>query len=222
MIMDSLASLALATELPVDELLQRPPYRKHEYIIARKMVKHIAGQSIFQSFCLFFFVFAGPEFIKEEEFEEGSKFKNIHNNGYILSGMLQTFDMEPLYSKYKHITPSRHLSIIFNMFVWMQIFNMLCARKINDELNFMEGIHTNCMFIGVMIFIIGLQIFVMTAWHYEEKVSLAFSTHLRGLTSDQWILSVCMGLVTFPINFALKFVPDEWCFVMGDEPDGDI
>jgi Ca2+ transporting ATPase len=47
MIMDSLASLALATELPVVELLQRPPYRKHEYIISRKMVKHIGGQSIF-------------------------------------------------------------------------------------------------------------------------------------------------------------------------------
>jgi len=47
MIMDSLASLALATELPVDELLQRPPYRKREYIISRRMVKHIGGQSIF-------------------------------------------------------------------------------------------------------------------------------------------------------------------------------
>jgi magnesium-transporting ATPase (P-type) len=43
MIMDSLASLALATEEPVDALLERPPYRKREYIISRKMVKHILG-----------------------------------------------------------------------------------------------------------------------------------------------------------------------------------
>jgi magnesium-transporting ATPase (P-type) len=28
MIMDSLASLALATEIPVDALLKRPPYRR--------------------------------------------------------------------------------------------------------------------------------------------------------------------------------------------------
>jgi hypothetical protein len=74
--------------------------------------------------------------------------------------------MEPLYSRYSSITPSRHLTIIFNMFVWMQIFNMLCARKINDELNFMEGMHTNFMFIGVIVFIVGLQVFVMTAWTY--------------------------------------------------------
>lgn len=47
LIMDSLASLALATESPKPELLERPPYRKAEYIISRKMVKHILGQAIF-------------------------------------------------------------------------------------------------------------------------------------------------------------------------------
>jgi Ca2+ transporting ATPase len=45
MIMDTLAALALATEPPKEELLQRPPYRKHEYIISQKMVKHILGQT---------------------------------------------------------------------------------------------------------------------------------------------------------------------------------
>lgn len=166
MIMDSLASLALATELPVDELLKRPPYRKHEYIISRRMVKHIGGQAIFQSCVLFVFIFAGPAFLREEE-NMPPPFTNIRDGEYVLTGMLETVDQEPLYSKYQHITPSRHLSIIFNMFVWMQIFNMLCSRKINDELNFLEGMHTNAMFLGVVVFIVGLQVFVMTAWSYE-------------------------------------------------------
>jgi Ca2+ transporting ATPase len=43
MIMDSLASLALATSPPKEELLLRPPYRRSEYIISSKMVKHILG-----------------------------------------------------------------------------------------------------------------------------------------------------------------------------------
>jgi len=47
MIMDSLASLALATETPKPDLLQRPPYRKREYIINQKMIKHILGQGLF-------------------------------------------------------------------------------------------------------------------------------------------------------------------------------
>jgi len=32
--MDSLASIALASEKPTPELLNRPPYRKKEYIIS--------------------------------------------------------------------------------------------------------------------------------------------------------------------------------------------
>jgi len=85
-----------------------------------------------------------------------------------MDGSLENFAMEPMYSKYEHITPSRHLSIVFNMFVWMQIFNMLCARKINDEINFLSKIHTNGMFIGVILFIVGLQIFVIESWHISS------------------------------------------------------
>jgi magnesium-transporting ATPase (P-type) len=44
--MDSLASLALATEPPTPELLDRPPYSRDEYIISRKMVKHIIAMAL--------------------------------------------------------------------------------------------------------------------------------------------------------------------------------
>jgi Ca2+ transporting ATPase len=171
MIMDSLASLALATERPIDALLERPPYRKKEYIISRKMVKHILGQAIFQALILFIFVFAGQLFVPEDQNmpplkytveEDGKVLEREHdisvikNGDYIMSGMLQNFDMTDLYAPYSKITPSRHLTVVFNMFVWLQIFNMLCARKINDEVNFMEGVTTNAMFIGVLIAIAGL------------------------------------------------------------------
>ena len=41
MIMDSLGSLALASEKPTEKLLDRPPIKKTEFIISRKMFKHI-------------------------------------------------------------------------------------------------------------------------------------------------------------------------------------
>lgn len=66
LIMDSLASLALATETPKPELLQRPPYRKNEYIISQRMVKHILGQAIFQSIVILVILFGGANFIREE------------------------------------------------------------------------------------------------------------------------------------------------------------
>lgn len=53
--------------------------------------------------------------------EKSFKISEIINkeNNCIMSGMLSNFDMSPLYSKYSHITPSRHLTIVFNMFVWL-------------------------------------------------------------------------------------------------------
>jgi len=45
--MDSFGSLALATEPPTLELLKRPPHKRDDYIISRKMVKHLIGMSLY-------------------------------------------------------------------------------------------------------------------------------------------------------------------------------
>lgn len=57
--MDSLASLALATEEPHEGLLNRKPHDRNEYIISKKMFKHILGQSIYQFIIIMILVFAG-------------------------------------------------------------------------------------------------------------------------------------------------------------------
>lgn len=59
LIMDTFASLALATEPPTEELLDRPPHSREEYIISRTMFKHIIGQAIFQITVMVVLVFAG-------------------------------------------------------------------------------------------------------------------------------------------------------------------
>lgn len=41
--MDSLGSLALATEPPNEKLLEKSPYNKNDHIISKKMIKHILG-----------------------------------------------------------------------------------------------------------------------------------------------------------------------------------
>jgi magnesium-transporting ATPase (P-type) len=47
LIMDSLAALALATELPKPELLDRPPQNRNDYIVTRKMIKHVLGMGFY-------------------------------------------------------------------------------------------------------------------------------------------------------------------------------
>ena len=67
LIMDSLGSLALATEPPYEELLQREPTKRNESIINGRMWKHIIIQSICQILLLLMLYLYAPEFIKEQD-----------------------------------------------------------------------------------------------------------------------------------------------------------
>lgn len=67
LIMDSLASLALATEPPKLSLLDRPPYARDEYIISKKMIKHILIMSFYQAAIVFIITFLGEKFIPEDQ-----------------------------------------------------------------------------------------------------------------------------------------------------------
>lgn len=62
LIMDTLASLALATEQPTDELLERKPYGRKKSLISRTMVKNIACHAIYQMAILFVLLYKGYEF----------------------------------------------------------------------------------------------------------------------------------------------------------------
>ncbi len=59
LIMDTLASLALATEPPTVELLNRKPYGRTKPLISRTMTKNILGHSVYQLIIVFTLIFAG-------------------------------------------------------------------------------------------------------------------------------------------------------------------
>ena len=67
LIMDSLGSLALATEPPYQELLRKRPTNRNESIINGRMWKHIIGQSIFEIAILLVLYFIAPMFIPEDK-----------------------------------------------------------------------------------------------------------------------------------------------------------
>jgi Ca2+ transporting ATPase len=62
LIMDTLASLALATEHPTEELLNRQPYGRSKAIISRTMLKAMLGQAIYQLTVIFVILFAGKKY----------------------------------------------------------------------------------------------------------------------------------------------------------------
>jgi len=93
---------------------------------------------------------------------------------------------------------------------------MICARKINDEINVFDGITNNSMFIGVWFTIIGGQIIMVFFGGWAMKV------HIDGLSFIQWVITVGVSLFSFLINICLKFVPDHIWPTMGDEDEVDV
>ena len=69
LIMDSLGSLALATEPPYEELLQREPTKRSESIINGHMWKHICLQSLIQIIILLILYLIAPDFVEENDLE---------------------------------------------------------------------------------------------------------------------------------------------------------
>jgi magnesium-transporting ATPase (P-type) len=211
MIMDSLASLALATGDPTDHLLDRPPYKRTEHIISQKMSKHILGMAFYQSIIVFIIAFTGHLWIPEEtEYPE-----LITPEGTIVNGRLDR-GQEPLYSALiEEFGPSRHFTIVFNAFVLLNIFNMIAARKIEDEMNIFGGIFDNMIFIVVWIIIVIGQVAIVQ--YGGSLVDCADD----GLTSTQWMICLGIGVTSLFWNAVLKLIPDSIFPNLGPAGDDD-
>ena len=135
---------------------------------------------------------------------------------YVMNGMVKGFYGEYIYEPLEIYTPSRHLTIVFNLFVFFQIFNMLAARKINDEKNIFDGIFTNIMFMTIWVIILVGQFLIVT---FGSK---AMKCHIAGLTGAQWIWCVLISAVGLVWNLILKFIPDTLFPKLGDETEEDI
>ncbi|CAF1360295.1 unnamed protein product [Rotaria magnacalcarata] len=133
LIMDTLASLALATEVPTEDLLTRKPYGRTRPLISRTMMKNILGHAIYQLAVMLFILFAGPTVF---DIDDGRPINNVFK-------------------------PSEHFTMIFNVFVLMTLFNEINCRKIHGEQNVFRGIFTNPIFYGIWIVTFAVQILLV-------------------------------------------------------------
>jgi len=135
LIMDTLAALALATERPTRDLLQRKPYGRFESIITPSMWRNIIGQASFQITVLFVLLY---------------QIQNIPQFGL-------TRDVATWTARDRIV----HDTIVFNTFVLCQLFNELNSRKLGNEFNVLKGIFTNYVFLGIMAFTVVMQYLIV-------------------------------------------------------------
>ncbi|KAL1325869.1 calcium-transporting ATPase 8, plasma membrane-type isoform X6 [Arachis hypogaea] len=89
-------------------------------------------------------------------------------------------------------------TLIFNAFVLSQIFNEFNARK-PDEFNIFSGVTKNYLFMGIVGLTVVLQIIII---EFLGK----FTSTVR-LNWKQWLISVIIGFISWPLAVVGKLIP---------------
>ena len=234
LIMDSLGSLALATEPPYEELLDRNPTKKDESIINGKMWKHILIQSLFQLGLLLFLYLHAPHFMEEDDpvrLAENHIIQNCYGkmpghtpNYNIIYGTITKWDnSDKLLPGMTDVecggyANRQDLSVAFEHFVNVNgssshmtiVFNVFVIYTLFNQIN--------CRVINDQfnIFIrIGNNLFfpLITICELMLQVILiqfgkeAFKVTERGLTWNQWGICIGFSCITFVLSILIKYIP---------------
>ncbi|KAN0060767.1 plasma membrane calcium [Thecaphora frezii] len=189
LIMDTLAALALATDPAHPGLLDRKPDRRNAPLISTDMWKMIVGQSIYQFAVILVLNFAGHKML------------NLHSD---IPAVQDNYDVELS-------------ALIFNTFVWCQLFNQVNSRSLTRDLNIFSQIWKNPWFIGILLIEIGLQVLIMFVG------GVAFG--VTDLSGRDWAISIVVGFISWPLAVVIRMIPtapiEKALIKLGLMPDPD-
>lgn len=181
LIMDTFAALALATDPPTATVLDRKPDRKSAPLITARMGKMIIAQAIVQLVITFVLYFGGPSLL-----------------GYRINDP----DLQTATDEGKRLN-----TLVFNTFVWLQIFNEVNNRRLDNRLNIFEGITRNWFFVVINIIMIGGQVLIVFVGGEAFKII--------PLDGKEWGLSIGLGAISVPWGAAVRKFPDSWAETIG-------
>ena len=182
LLMDSLASLALATEPPNDAQLKRPPVNRTASIITPRMWYNMLGQAAYQVVVVLVLMFQGQHMAWDELEDAG-----------VADGI------EFLEQTHKY---SRQYTIIFNSYVLMQLFNEVNCRKLLGEKWVFAGITENQYFVRIWASTLMLQVL------FAQFGGAVVGCSSRGLNAGQWLFCVAVGAGSIPWQFFVSAVAD--------------
>jgi len=189
LIMDSLASLALATEMPNRSLLtDRKPYSKDRALLTGRLYRFIFTGAIYQVIVLLLIMHMPSTFGVDEDDEArgcGSAANVQH-------------------------------TMIFNVFVIMTCFNEINARKLKDEWNVFENLlpglttkvdrglgeehgQVNWTFVFIWIGTVVLQVMAVEIPFLNEAIFKC-----KGLNAEQWGWCLLFGIGSLPWGIVMR------------------
>jgi len=141
---------------------------------------------------------------KEEKFDLLLDFSATFNSTHYC--IFNVFNNEPLnleniFNYYlSEFSATTHYTIIFNCFIFMQLFNQLCCNDYTDNPNcwfFIESV-TNSAFILIWLGEVFAQILIV------QLTGKFFKVVDGGLSGKHWIITIGIGLIVFVVDIILK------------------
>ncbi|KAJ7274496.1 Ca-transporting ATPase [Mycena haematopus] len=173
-IMDTFAALALATDPASESLLNRKPDKKTAPLFSTDMYKQILFQSTYQIIITLIFHFLGLDILGYGHSQDAATAKK---NNLIVQ------------------------TLVFNAFVFAQIFNSVNCRRLDRKLNIFEGILKNWYFIIITLIEIGGQILIVFIGGAAFQV-----TRIGG---REWGIALALGFVSIPLGVLVRLLPSD-------------
>ena len=236
LIMDSLGSLALATEPPYEELLQREPTRRNESMINGRMWKHIIIQSLVQIILLVIMYLIAPEFIKEDDLMRAAENRLIKfcytdypgkDTDHIIYGTEVKWTtkgkLKNQYKAYCGNYASRsnlfeayteyHNSVSATTHMTL-IFNIFVFYTLFNQINCRVIDDSVNIFVRItrsllfpLICIVEMALQVLIIFIGKSPFHIVND----GLSGTQWGICIGFSAITFVVSFIVKFIPIHIC-----------
>ncbi|KAL2021253.1 hypothetical protein VTK56DRAFT_7332 [Thermocarpiscus australiensis] len=101
------------------------------------------------------------------------------------------------------VTEAQIHTLVFNTFVWMQIFNQWNNRRLDNKFNIFEGMLKNPYFIGISAIMCGGQVLIVMVG------GAAFRIAPEGQTPAMWGIAIVLGVLSIPVGVIIRLIPDE-------------
>ena len=93
-------------------------------------------------------------------------------------------------------------TMIFNTFVWMQLFNVFNNRRLDNKFNVFEGVHRNFWFLGISCIMVAGQIMIVFIGGEAFSIS--------PLNAGQWATCLLCALPCVLWAVIIRLFPDDW------------
>jgi magnesium-transporting ATPase (P-type) len=206
LVMDTLGAAALASERPDADVLHRDPVYQEADLISNKMTAFIVSNGLFQAGIIFLHMFSSHTWL--ETFAGPAALCNVAGNLRNSTAWSEchwtcvkqggTFVADRWCQQ-----GASHSTIVFNIFIWMQIFSMFNARFLFGGINPFSSLRKSFRLCLVAFVIVGFQIFaVEVAGSFMQTTSLSWR---------HWLVCVAFGASILPLSLVVRLIdiPDE-------------